>query len=249
MPAPYPTPNIASSIQEVSSFCRKEPETMLKKFRIFTPLFIVLQLTLTLPMARAVDRSCFFDVLADLMGGERGYGNTLRPEVYARSENILFLSDGVPGKATHYPLGIQVNRAYPEKRIVSADFGMMGKVQSGNLTQMHLDNTRSFPFPDNSFDTVVLRRGLCVCHSNMCCGGFDPVSPEAQKFFREAVRVMNKNLPKSRIVLHGAYGITPDMVHHWKGLLTQIEQESHVKATMYFTTKGDFLMIGIEPRL
>lgn len=198
-------------------------------------------------LTSAVETSCYYQHLGRMMGGDHGYADIFDPDAYLHSDRLLFLSDGL-NRADHFSLGPQVARAFPQKRVISVDFGYPGSIENGNLKLMSLDNTKAFPFADNSFDTIVLRRGLCVCHQNQCCGGFLPDSAEAKNFFREVVRVLDKRVSHSKAVLHGAYAVTPEIERVWIRYLSEIEKEFGVKATLYKEKATDqFLMIGIRP--
>ena len=203
-------------------------------------------LLITSGSAEAVGRGC-----ASLMAGYVSPGQSLSAldlNLYKDANSALFLSDGLSA-ARWLSLGEEVSTMYPKKRIVSADFDYRGPAKIGNRELVAVNNTERFPFESNTFDVVVLRRGLCVCHGDKCCGGFNPFTPQSQSFFREAVRVMNKKNPDARIILHGSYGVTDNVVNTWKRYLGEIEAESNVEATMYFDDRDQyFMMIGIKPK-
>jgi hypothetical protein len=69
-----------------------------------------------------------------------------------------------------------------------------------------MDNSRGFPFADDSFGTILMARGICTCHSSThTCGGV-PVSHEgAVRFLSEVARVLDKTDRQSYAHLAGGY--------------------------------------------
>lgn len=203
-------------------------------------------LLLVASSADAVQRGCASLVTPYVSAGDPSLGR-LNLSLYRPANTVLFLSDGLNADKW-VSLGKKISDAFPEKTVVSGDFNYRGPAKVKNLNLIAVDNTESFPFDSDYFDVVVLRRGLCVCNHNRCCGGFAPLSVDAKSFFREAVRVMNKKNPSARVVLHGSFGVTDNVVRTWTKYLEEIEREMGVRATIYFDRSDDsFMMIGIQP--
>jgi len=210
---------------------------------IFVALFFS-----SLSPALAVDVQC--DGLLGKYVGEGWSGSGgVKVSTYANHDNILFLSDGLKS-SNHLSLGKIISNKYPEKKVVSTDFNYTGPEQIGSLRAVSVDNNRGLPFRDNEFDLVVLRYGLCVCYDQKCCGGFSPQSDEAQQFFFEVARILNRDNPQSLIILHGEYGVTPFILDEWKKFLRRVEFKYNVRATLYLRHdhwSEKFYTIGIRP--
>lgn len=218
----------------------------MKRFRRFVPTLSLFFLALLAPESgRAVQRGCG-SLWAPYVAPGKDLSR-LDLSLYRDVKSVLFLSDGL-SDPDWFSLGKRVSEAYPAKRVVSGDFNYRGPRKAGNLELASVNNLNRFPFESDSFDMVVLRRGLCVCDDRRCCGGFSPLSLYAKNFFREAVRVMNKANPRAKVILHGSYGVTDNVVRGWTKYLEEIEEETGVRATLYFEGADDhFLMIGIVP--
>lgn len=212
-------------------------------------LALILAICFQLP-ALAVSVECDPLLMKYVGFGWEGTGN-VDLSSYERYERILFVSDSLNSQKT-LSLGKLVSEKYPHKNITSTDFNYQGPAQIGSLKAVSQDNNARFNFPDQSFDLVVLRYGLCVCHGEKCCGGFSPKSPEAEAFFFEVVRVLDRNNLRSQVVLHGDFGISPFILDEWKKFLRRVENKYNVNATIYFRQAGAsefFYSIGIRPRL
>jgi len=111
--------------------------------------------------------------------------------------NILFLSDGPRPRS----LAESVANEFPRKRIVKSDVQILQTATSNNLTLVHVNNRLKFPFEENSFDMIVMRRGLCLCGGNETCGGIKLNRVDQKRFLFEVARVLNKNNPFSSAFL------------------------------------------------
>ncbi len=209
--------------------------------------FIALFLVFLSP-ALAVDVQC--DGLLGKYVGEGWSGSGgVRAATYAKHDNILFLSDGLNSK-NHLSLGKIISKKFPKKNVVSTDFNYSGPDYIDSLRAVSVDNNQKLPFQDNEFDLIVLRYGLCVCYDQKCCGGFSPESDEAQQFFFEVARILNRNNPNSMVILHGETRVTSLILDEWKKFLRRVEFKYNVRATLYLRQdlwSEKFYTIGIRP--
>lgn len=75
----------------------------------------------------------------------------------------------------------------------------------GKIHSLKLDHTQPFPFHDQEFDLIVMRRGLCFCESSLkTCGGLE-LGPETELFFQEVVRTLNSGNPKAAAYIEGSF--------------------------------------------
>ncbi len=185
--------------------------------------------------------------------GYLSWDEDILPNVYAKNKNILVLSDGIFGRKDEMPLGPKLAVRHPSAKVTSADLAYPEQeATAGNFRMMQVDNRKPLPFKDNEFDAIILRNGMCLCEGVACCAGFEALSPLNDQFFREAVRVMDKANPESKIVLHssaqlGRDKITSVDVDGWKRSLAKLEKEFNVEATVNVDVKGRFAMITIRP--
>lgn len=165
--------------------------------------------------------------------------------LYQDAKSILLLADGSETRATDR-LGPLLAREFPDKAVVSADVDVAENQLIRNWGHVKIDHLDVFPVKDNSFDRVILRRGLCQCHSNTCCAGFNPHGPQAKKFFQEVVRVMDKNNPNSFAILHGMHNVGGTDVQAWKSMLDEISIFHPIEYEIMLD-KGFFHSILIRP--
>jgi hypothetical protein len=111
---------------------------------------------------------------------------------YDQFNKILFLSDG--GKAGQ---SIQ-SRKNPSQLIISSDF----KFSTG--VNILVDNNK-LPFNNNSFDLILMNRGLCPCRGLAACGGIDINRKSMKSFLTSVVNLLNKNNPNSLALITGFY--------------------------------------------
>lgn len=84
----------------------------------------------------------------------------------------------------------------PLQIVVTADFApKMG-------VNLRMDNNK-MPFRPNSFDLIVMSRGLCPCHGSVSCGGIAVQRTEMTNFLVQLISVLNKNNPHSLAILTG----------------------------------------------
>lgn len=209
---------------------------------------LALLLTLFVSYAQAVERRCIVPHIEAMLGGKGGTG-TVDTAAYAEPQTLLFLSDSAETTAGGLSLGALIADSYPEKVIVRSDFTFSGHEVKGNLSTMFMDNTKRFPFPNNTFDTIVMRRGLCICgESGHVCGGFMPISNECRQFFEEVTRVLNKTNPKAKAVLHGTYGVFPEVEAEWFAISEKLEEVHGVAVEIMTTPWGGFNSVVISPK-
>jgi hypothetical protein len=172
-------------------------------------------------------------------------GDKVDVGLYEDAKSILFLADGSEARATDR-LGPLLAREFPGKTVVSADVDVGENRLIRNWGHVKIDHLAMFPVKDNSFDRVILRQGLCQCHSNTCCAGFNPQGPQAKKFFQEVVRVLDKNNPGAFAVLHGMHNVGGSDVQVWKSMLNEISLFNPVEYEIMLD-KGFFHSILIRP--
>lgn len=169
----------------------------------------------------------------EMLGGKGGYGYDINFSHYEKSKSILLLSDASNNYG--FSIGEQLARKFPQKDIVISDFRYKNTSKNNNVTSMHLDNTKEMPFADNSYDTIVMRRGLCVCSGNKACGGFCSINEESYLFFRRVIKTLNKKNKNSIAILHGEHGTTKEVQDIWKGYLERLEEEFSVQVSFAYS--------------
>ncbi|OFZ18355.1 MAG: hypothetical protein A2X94_12455 [Bdellovibrionales bacterium GWB1_55_8] len=109
--------------------------------------------------AQAVERGCLVAEIEDMLGGHQGHGSKVNVGPYQAAEKILFLSDS-GAETDGLSLGELIADAFPSKTVVRTDLQFHESSTVGNLSTLFMDNTKPFPFKDNTFDTIVMRKGL-----------------------------------------------------------------------------------------
>lgn len=152
-------------------------------------------------------------------------GRELNLSDFESASRVLFLSDGSDEKYRGR-LGPVLAREYPEKTVISADYGILENTIERNLGKVFVDNTQTLPFLDNQFDAVVLRHGMCICESDYCCAGFVSESDAAQAFFAEVIRVLNKQNPNAFAILQGGDFVGNRQVVFWESKLKALQTQT-----------------------
>mgnify|MGYP003995640107 CR=1 FL=1 len=183
-----------------------------------------------------------------IMGGHLGYGNVLNYDLYRPYDSILFLSDGIDDTFGFrnevkniegaLSLGERVSGHFPGKKVVQTDFNIVGSTTKGNLTQMHLDNTADFPFNDETFDLIVMRKGMCLCCRRQPCGGFSSKHAASKQFFTRVIESLNLKNPKAMAILHGQEKANPKVVERWKRVAEELEQAYDVDISFGYAPPG-----------
>lgn len=204
---------------------------------IFQYLSLIVLLSLSSTLCEAVNREKCRTILSEMLGGKskegyEGHGNKPNFDHYHQSQNILFLSEGSS------TLAFELSQAYPSKNVVSTDVRYTGtEVKNENWSTVGMDNRDPFPFKNNEFDTIIMRRGLCICNGSRCCAGFEvninnsdtldsnsfTNNRQAKNFFSEVVRVLDKTRPHSRAVLHGSYRVNEFVQQSWRSIFEELE--------------------------
>ena len=137
---------------------------------------------------------------------------------------------------------LELHEEYPKKVIVKAGLNLINDLIDDYFITKHVDNTQPLPFDDNMMDAIILLGGLCYCFDNKPCGGFD----NANEFFSEIFRVLNKNNNSAFCYLNGA-GVSPDTIIDrldlWDGILTELSSlhnflfERHIVHESFFGYK------------
>jgi hypothetical protein len=176
-----------------------------------------------------------------MLGGSNGHGFEVDLKLYRGASAILSLSDG---QAQDFrALGPFLAFRLPETKVVSGDISFQGRYRAAkNLELVEMDNRRRFPFKDNRFDRIVLRRGLCVCYGKLNCAGFAPDSEQAFSFFREVARVLDKKKKSSVALLHGWTDVSPHILMVWLKFFSRIEKDYPVQFEL-LGTDGEALSV------
>ncbi len=148
-------------------------------------------------------------------------GNKVDLGLYRDARSILLLGDGSKSQVTDR-LGPLLAREFPKKWVVSADLEVGENLLIRNWSTIQINHVERFPVNDNSFDRIILRKGLCQCHSSSCCAGFSPHGPQAKQFFREVIRTLDKRNPNAFAVLHGIDNVGGIDVQAWSSMLDEI---------------------------
>lgn len=187
--------------------------------------------------------------LVNMLGGNQGkllgHGVNVQADLYSESNKILLLSD----RPFDISVGDILAQKFPQKEITGTDYGYEGSVAAANYLKLQMDNTKRFPFESDHFDTIVLRRGMCVCNAGKACAGFCATTEEAKFFFREVIRVLDKSNPKSRAILHGSYRVTEEILDTWKRYMSELEAEYPVLVSFHYNDQGRFILTEIVPRM
>lgn len=112
---------------------------------------------------------------------------------YSKHSKILFLSDQDKSGGT---LSEKIND--PTKLIISSDISFNAGVN------IRVDNQR-LPFKKNSFDLIVMNRGLCVCKGTSSCGGIESNRASMRDFLLSAIEILDKNNTNSLMLMTGFY--------------------------------------------
>ncbi|NDG84681.1 MAG: hypothetical protein EBX52_06535 [Proteobacteria bacterium] len=176
------------------------------------------------------------------------YGNKIEGALYEDAKTILCLSDG-RDKDLIERMGPALAKEYPKKTVVSAELNVVQNGFVNNWGLFRIDNTERFPVKNNSFDRIVLRRGMCVCHEGRCCAGFKPASADARNFLGEVVRILNKNDPHAMAVLHGMVDVGMAEIFAWSAFLDEISKTAPIRYRMMMDHQGMFHSILIQPSI
>lgn len=110
---------------------------------------------------------------------------------YSERGRVLFLSDG--GRSINVP---------PEKQ---SQFSISTDFASNSGVKVRLDNNL-LPFKAESFDLVVMNRGLCPCRTiTKTCGGLRLERDSIRTFVANVVNILDPKNPNSLAVLTGYY--------------------------------------------
>jgi hypothetical protein len=144
--------------------------------------------------------------------GQRGFGP------FTEASTILSLSDGEDRECSNvYSLAKKIRLiAKPSAQVVATEIYYSEDLKTeGNIVYQKADNTKSLPFEDNKFDTIVGRRLLCYCDDKTkTCGGIDLVSEEGGRFLYEVARVLNKKNPHASVSISGIFAAKLGMSQH-----------------------------------
>jgi hypothetical protein len=150
-------------------------------------------------------------------------------EPYQRAKSILFLAEGNVDSGS--ALAPEVARYFFEKgtpkRVVSGDISNTSEWKDENLELVHIDNRKPLAFADNTFELVVMRRGLCHCPGTnqlqgVCCGGISLTLQELTRFLLESWRVLNKADRNSGVFFLNTGGGASQNTDTWSHLAAQL---------------------------
>lgn len=173
---------------------------------------------------------------------------------FADSQNALFLAD----KLYQYPdqgLAANVVSRYPNVKAVVTGISIQKPTQLGKVNYHPMDNTKRFPFEDDSFDKIVMGHGLCYCEpmTNTVCGGIAMEAPAMANFFSEVYRVLDKSHPNAAAYLEGSTNNHEGTVSVMEEGLKQVQKKQpwlRYEIVTYkerFTAKTKFKGIKIYP--
>lgn len=152
-------------------------------------------------------------------------------EFYRGRRKILFLAE----KASETSgLAERVAAAYPRTLVVRTgiDAPPIGSFPP-NCAWAVVDNRYRLPFPDNNFDLIVMRRGLCLCgeRREITCGGISIDEDSGRRFFTEVSRVLDKRSRQSLALLDAGYNYhsTPRVVQVWENASRRVMERSNVR--------------------
>ena len=111
---------------------------------------------------------------------------------YSNFDKILFLSDN--GKANN----VRLKYSMTSKLILSSDFN------SSSGVNIRLDNNK-LPFAEQSFDLILMNRGLCHCTGSNCCAGIDSNKFAMKKFLKTVINLLDSSNSQSMAILTGFY--------------------------------------------
>lgn len=112
---------------------------------------------------------------------------------------------------------------------------------------MQMDNTQEFPLESNSFDLIVMRKGLCQCHAGTCCGGIKANVAEGARFLMEVSRILNKQNPAAAAYLMNAGKGRVQNIEMWKAAAEKAMKEIPGVRIEVLIEYGDFDGFRITP--
>ncbi len=175
------------------------------------------------------------------------FGQRVDVALYKEANSILFLSDGAETRKIDR-LGPVLAKEFPKKTIVSADINIVEDGFVNNWGLVKIDNLKKFPIADDSFDRVILKKGLCLCHGDTCCGGFKPRDEATKQFFGEVARVLNKKDPNAIAVLQGTNNVGMSEILKWNAFMDEVSKKYPVEYEFMYDREGLFHSILIQPR-
>lgn len=120
---------------------------------------------------------------------------------------------------------------------------------------LRLDNNH-LPFAANTFNAIIMNRGLCPCDGVKACGGIEVQLASMRGFLNEVIRVLDKNDPGSIAIMTGFY--YPAHFHQmvpamWRRLLAEKQAELPELQLVVLSSRNhgagllDFIGFAISP--
>jgi hypothetical protein len=170
---------------------------------------------------------------------------------YEAFDRVLFLNDG--GKAAQL-----VTPTRTDQLFISTDFAWdKVNVPEARISRVQIDNNQ-IPFKKNSFELIVMNRGLCPCRGTITCGGIDTKKAPMKKFLVSAIDLMNAENPNSIALFTGFYfpGIFQKKLPTlWRQILNEIQSQYPAlefrllqSSTQYPNWTSGFLGIAVTVR-
>lgn len=165
-------------------------------------------------------------------------------KMYAPYPKILFLGEG---EAIHAGA---VHAAYPKKIVYAADIIYQPPFAevAPNFFKVYMDNTRPFPFKADSFDAVIMQRGLCACEKpDLSCGGIPLSIDGMHDFLTQVARVLNKRNSASVSFLEGG-NETKEVFEKWIKASDEVMSENPVRVSFVVEPKekGQAIHVGLK---
>lgn len=121
----------------------------------------------------------------------------------------------------------------------------------GKISYRNLDHTERFPFQDNQFDTIIMRKGLCLCKNSKkqdpstTCGGIKLNTTKCKMFFQEVARTLNKGNPNATAFLQGTFKAKVGENFSTVSFEKEKELEKHIEETLD-SLASDFALLKFE---
>ncbi len=148
---------------------------------------------------------------------------------YLKASQVLFLGDGFERRFRSLADEL-VDSEIGDARIFRTDIACPKDLDLGRVRHRRVDHAEAMPFPDDQFDVIVLRHGLCHCRCTQhSCGGIGNEIRAMTHFLSEVTRVLNKRNPSAIAYLHGDYFkfCEHEMGHllkHWEIAISEVKK-------------------------
>lgn len=155
-------------------------------------------------------------------------------------KSVLFLSDGDRSQDYFHD--------DEQTMFVSSD------IRQTKGIQVVADNNK-LPFADNSFDLIILNKGICVCRGHHSCGGIAMQKLAMRQFAEQMLRILNKQRSSLGIFTGFVYHDDYETISHqlWYEVLAELKakhptyQFTTLQSPIYQSRAPVFIGFAISP--